>query len=126
LGTHTKAHNRLTNTRVEKLVAIRANLKLFEPDIEPFSSSLESDMEDEASEFDVLSQMFKRWTLRRSREKTWKPETKTTTSLVSRLSIYRMYVENVFGRCDVSLGSFNIAFILLSCNGCIPLFSIST
>ena len=30
-NTHTKVCNRLTNDRVEKLVAIRSNLKLFEP-----------------------------------------------------------------------------------------------
>ena len=53
LGTHTKARNRLTNTRVEKLVATRANLRLFEPDNEPSSTRLESDSEDNASESDV-------------------------------------------------------------------------
>ena len=52
-NTHTKAHNRLTNTRVEKLVAIRANLRLFEPDNKPSSTRSESDSEDEASESDV-------------------------------------------------------------------------
>ena len=51
--THTKARNRLTNTRVEKSVAIRSNLRLFEPDNEPASTRLESDSEDEASESDV-------------------------------------------------------------------------
>jgi hypothetical protein len=51
-NTHTKACSRLTNTRIEKLVAIRENLRLFEPDNEP-SSRLESDSEDEASESDV-------------------------------------------------------------------------
>jgi hypothetical protein len=35
-----KARNRLTNTRVEKLVAIRANLRLFEPDKVPSSTRL--------------------------------------------------------------------------------------
>ena len=49
LGTHTKAHNRLTNTRVEKLVDIQAYLRLFEPDNETPSTSLESYSEDEAS-----------------------------------------------------------------------------
>ncbi|XP_070994813.1 uncharacterized protein [Oncorhynchus clarkii lewisi] len=49
-NTHTKARNRLTNTRVKKLVDIRANLRLFEPDND---SRLESDSDDEASEFDV-------------------------------------------------------------------------
>ena len=42
-NTHTKACNRLTNTRVEKLVAIRANLRLCERDNEPSSTRLESD-----------------------------------------------------------------------------------
>ena len=42
-NTHTKARN---NTRVERLVAIRANLRLFEP-------RLESDSEDEAPESNV-------------------------------------------------------------------------
>ena len=45
-NTHTKARNRLTNTRVEKMLAIRENLKLFEPDNEPSSTRLESDSED--------------------------------------------------------------------------------
>jgi hypothetical protein len=53
LGTHTKACNRLTNTKVEKLVASRTNFGLFEPDNEPSSTRLESDSEDEASESDV-------------------------------------------------------------------------
>ncbi|KAM9400551.1 uncharacterized protein ACWYII_030419 [Salvelinus alpinus] len=48
-NTHSKARNRLTNTRVEKSVAIRANLRLFEPDNEPSSTRLESDSKDEAS-----------------------------------------------------------------------------
>jgi hypothetical protein len=52
-NTHTKAHNRLTNTGVERLVAIRANLRLFEPDNEPSTTRLESDSEYEASESDV-------------------------------------------------------------------------
>jgi hypothetical protein len=52
-NTHTKAHNTLTNTRVEKLVAIQANLRLFEPDNDPSSTRLESDSKDEASESDV-------------------------------------------------------------------------
>ena len=52
-NTHTKARNRLTNTRVEKLVSIRANLRLFEPDNRPSSTRLESDSEYEASESDV-------------------------------------------------------------------------
>ena len=51
--TQTKARNRLTNPRVEKLVANRANFGLFEPDNEPPSTRLESDSEDEASEADV-------------------------------------------------------------------------
>jgi hypothetical protein len=51
--THTKARNRLTTTSFEKLVAIRANFKLFEPANELPSTRLESDSEDEASEFDV-------------------------------------------------------------------------
>ncbi len=46
-NTHTKVRNRLTNARVEKLVAIRANLRLFEPDTEPSSTRLVSDTEDE-------------------------------------------------------------------------------
>ena len=52
-NTHTKARNRLTKTRVEKLVAIQANLRLFEPDNKPFSTRLEIDSEDEVSESDV-------------------------------------------------------------------------
>jgi hypothetical protein len=39
-NTHTKACNRLTNTRVDKLVAIRAYLRLFEPDNKPSSTRL--------------------------------------------------------------------------------------
>ena len=45
-----KACNRLTNTKVEKLVAIRADIRLLEPDNEPSSTRLESDSEDEVSE----------------------------------------------------------------------------
>ena len=52
-NTHTKVRNRLTNVRVEKLVGIRANLRLFEPDTEPSSTRLESDTEEEDSELDV-------------------------------------------------------------------------
>ena len=52
-GTHTKARNRVTNTMVKKLVAIQANLRLFEPDNEPSSTMLESDSDDKASESDV-------------------------------------------------------------------------
>jgi len=40
--THTKLRNRLTNERVDKLVAIRSNLKLFEP-TQDVSTQLESD-----------------------------------------------------------------------------------
>jgi hypothetical protein len=47
-NTRTKARNRLISTRLEKLVAIRANLRLFEPDNEPSSTRLGSDSEDEA------------------------------------------------------------------------------
>ena len=36
-NTHTKVRNRLTNDRVEKLVAIRSNLKLFEPNSDVLS-----------------------------------------------------------------------------------------
>ena len=39
--------------RVEKLVGIRANLRLFEPDTEPSSTRLDSDTEEEDSELDV-------------------------------------------------------------------------
>ncbi|KAI5613877.1 zinc finger BED domain-containing protein 1-like [Silurus asotus] len=46
-NTHTKVRNRLTNARVEKLVAIQANLRLFEPDTDPSSTKLNSDTEDE-------------------------------------------------------------------------------
>lgn len=52
-NTHTKVRNRLTNERVEKLVAIRANLRLFEPDTEPSSTRLDSDTEEEEEEADV-------------------------------------------------------------------------
>jgi hypothetical protein len=52
-NTHTKARNRLTNTRIEKLVTIAENVGLFEPDNEPSSTMLERDSEDEASESDV-------------------------------------------------------------------------
>ena len=52
-NTHTKVRNRLTNVRVEKLVGIRANLGLFEPDTEPSSTRLESDTEEVDSELDV-------------------------------------------------------------------------
>ncbi|XP_033988379.1 uncharacterized protein LOC117484064 [Trematomus bernacchii] len=52
-NTHTKVRNRLTNVRVEKLVGIRANLRLFEPDTEPSSTRLDSDPEEEDSELDV-------------------------------------------------------------------------
>ncbi len=45
---HTKVGNRLTNASVEKLVAIRANLRLFEPDTEPSSTRLDSDNKDES------------------------------------------------------------------------------
>ncbi|XP_052452890.1 uncharacterized protein LOC128013739 [Carassius gibelio] len=44
---HTKVRNRLTNAREEKLVAVRANLRLFEPDTEPSWTRLDSDTEDE-------------------------------------------------------------------------------
>ncbi|KAL7384017.1 hypothetical protein ABVT39_022676 [Epinephelus coioides] len=52
-NTRTKVRNRLTNVRVEKLVGIRANLGLFEPDTEPSSTRVESDTEEEDSELDV-------------------------------------------------------------------------
>lgn len=44
-GTHT--HNRLTNAKVGKLAAIGANLRLFEPDTEPFLTRFGRDSEDE-------------------------------------------------------------------------------
>ncbi len=55
---HTTVGNRLMNASVEKLVAIRANLRLFEPDTEPSSTRLDSDTEiksdvDEADMEDV-------------------------------------------------------------------------
>ncbi|GAA6105167.1 uncharacterized protein LOC107707548 [Tachysurus ichikawai] len=46
-NTHTKVCSRLTNARVEKLVAIQANLRLFEPDKEPSSTRLDGDTEAE-------------------------------------------------------------------------------
>ncbi|CAI5689300.1 unnamed protein product [Oreochromis niloticus] len=52
-NTHTKVRNRLTNVRVARLVGIRANLRLFEPDTEPSSTRLESDTEEEDSELDA-------------------------------------------------------------------------
>jgi hypothetical protein len=55
--------------------------------------------------------MFKKWTMRRSREKTWKPERKTTKDLVSGLSFY---VENIFGRCDGTLGINQYSILLIS------------
>ena len=55
--------------------------------------------------------MFKRWTLRRSREKTWKPERKTTKALVASLSFSD---ENIFGRCDGSLGIIQYSLLLFS------------
>ena len=39
--------------RVEQLVGIRANLRLFEPDTEPSSTRLDSDTEEEEEECDV-------------------------------------------------------------------------
>ena len=53
-NTHTKARDRLTNTRVVTLVANWANIGLFEPDNNPSSTRLENDSKDEASESDVL------------------------------------------------------------------------
>ena len=50
---HQHQPDRLTNTRVEQLVAIRANLRLFEPENEPSSTRLESDSENEASESEL-------------------------------------------------------------------------
>ncbi|KAL1268259.1 hypothetical protein QQF64_033622 [Cirrhinus molitorella] len=44
---HAKVCNRVMNARVEKLVAIQANLHLFKPDTEPSSTRLDSDIEDE-------------------------------------------------------------------------------
>ena len=43
-NTHTKVRNRLTNDRVEKLLAIRSNLKLFEPSAD-VSTQLDYDSE---------------------------------------------------------------------------------
>ena len=51
-----------------------------------------------------------RWTLRRSREKTWKPERKTTKALVSRLSFYRCMLKMFLGDAMDHWGSFNIPF----------------
>ena len=51
--THTEVRNNLTNARVEKLVAIRANPRLFEPDTEPSSTRLDSDTESDVEEVDV-------------------------------------------------------------------------
>ncbi|XP_060798111.1 uncharacterized protein LOC132900093 [Neoarius graeffei] len=49
-NTHSKIRNRLTNERVAKLVAIRANLRLFEPDTEPSSTRLDTDTDTEVEE----------------------------------------------------------------------------
>ena len=57
--------------------------------------------------------MFNRWTMRRSREKTWKPERKTTKDLVSRLSFYRCMLKTFVGDAMALWGSFNIPFLLL-------------
>lgn len=53
-NTHTKVCNRLTNAQVEKLVAIRANLRLFEHDPHPSSTStlVDSDSEGVNSDSD--------------------------------------------------------------------------
>jgi hypothetical protein len=61
------------------------------------------------------SLMFKKWTLMRSREKTWTPERKTTKALVSTLSFDRCLLKTFFWR-DVMdhWGSFNISFLLVS------------
>jgi hypothetical protein len=57
--------------------------------------------------------IFKSLTLRRSREKTWKPERKTTKALVSRLSFYRCMLKTLLGDVVDHWGSFNIPFLLL-------------
>lgn len=57
-NTHTKLRNRLTNDRVEKLVAIRSNLKLFEDDIGEDNLTIctsEMDSDSEVMEDSVLS-----------------------------------------------------------------------
>ncbi|KAK6171875.1 hypothetical protein SNE40_018299 [Patella caerulea] len=41
--THTKVRNRLPNERVEKLVCIRSNLKLFEADNDPSTTDVHED-----------------------------------------------------------------------------------
>ena len=68
LGTHTKARNKLTNTRVEKMVAVRANLCFF------FSRTTSHPQQVWIVTVKTRPQslMFKRWTLRKFREKTWK------------------------------------------------------
>jgi hypothetical protein len=90
LGTH-KARNRLTNTMVEELVAIRANVSLCEPDNEPSSTRLESDSEDGASESDVQEVDFEEV------QGEDKPERKTTKAFVSRLSFYRCMLKMFLG-----------------------------
>ena len=50
---------------------------------------------------------------RRSREKTWKPERKTTKALVSRLSFYRSMLKTFLGDAMDHWESFNILFLLL-------------
>ena len=81
--------------------------ELFEPDNEPSSTRLENDSEDEAWQWRCSVKMFKRWTLRRSREKTWKHERKTMKALVSRLSFNRCMLKTFLGRCD---RAFNFPF----------------
>jgi len=53
-NTHTKVCNRLTNAWVEKLVAIRANLRLFESETEPSTTRLDSDSEDDESDVEEI------------------------------------------------------------------------
>ena len=96
-NTHTKARNRLTITRVEKLVTTSHPQQGWKVTVKMRPQSL----------------MFKRWTLRRSREKTWKPERKTTKALVPRLLFYRCMLKTFLGDVMDHWGSFNIPFLLL-------------
>jgi hypothetical protein len=61
----------------------------------------------------LQSVMFKMWTLRKSREKTWKPKRKTNKALVSRLSFYRCMLKTFLGDVMNDWGSFNSLFFVV-------------
>ena len=91
------------------MVAIRANLRLFEPDNELSSTRVESDSEDEASESDVQKVDIEE--VQGENMEAWEENNQSFSFYTI---ILQMYVENIFGRCDGSLGiiQYSLSFVV--------------